>query len=248
MSPMQKVLRRQWVEAALRVLDQDRLPPEESLTQLAARLGVSKGSFYSHFRAGGRAELYEAVVQQWLADQAAALPGTAVGAVRDPLDRIRLIRASTVANAVRNGAMRRWAAAGSEPGAQAAADAVDEADQALDSYLVAALTDLGLTGAEPVALAAVLGAALQTPASQDGPDDFETLLIVVARAATLPQGGPLVEEAPGAAPGQVIRYTAEGRLTADEQAALNLIAKRLAGRRDAGEDDPGHGRRAADKA
>ena len=83
MSPVHKVTREDWVMASLSLLDQDRIPEEVSLTELCGILGVTKGSFYSHFRDGRLPALHAAVSSQWLRNRVATLPDAAVGAVRD---------------------------------------------------------------------------------------------------------------------------------------------------------------------
>ena len=230
MSPRTRVSRGAWVEAMLGMMDQGLVPAEISLTDLSRQLGMTKGSFYSHFGEDRRAELLAAVISEWRSTRIAALPETAVGSVRDPLDRLRMIRAAAAATAVRDGAMRRWAASkrpARDPAAaeviEAAAAAVDEVDRIVTGYLVPALVDLGFTGDEPAALAALLSAALREPVIAG---EFEVVLGVLARAAAYPQEGPPGEGGAGR------------ELTTEERRTLQRIATRLLAADTAAEELP----------
>jgi hypothetical protein len=221
MSPRSRVGRDDWVRALLGLLDQGRVPGEVSLTELSGLVGpgMTKGSFYSpmHFGSGGIAALHVAVITEWQRSRIAGLPDTTVGLVRDPLDRLRLIRAAAGAFAVRDDAMRRWAAtspaAVTKPARAAipkAAAAVAEVDRIVTNYLEPALVDLGLTGPESAAMARYLAAALRDPAVAGDEEQFNTVLGVLARAAEFPQDG------------------AARELTADERRALQRIQRFLA--------------------
>lgn len=231
---MSPVTREDWVDATLGLLDSGRLPPEVPLAEMCQLLGVGEESFYTHF--GDVGELRAAAAAQWRADRIAALPGPPAGAVRDPVDRIRMIQAALAGTAVRDAAMRRWAAADPAAAAEAA-----EADRVLASYLVAALTDLGLAGREPEAVAGVLAAALRT---EQG--NFEVVLGVLARAAVAPPGAPDVEGVAGAEPGQTVQFVAPpGGWTAAQREALTRIARLFAAGRGTEEPLPGPGREEA---
>ncbi len=249
MSPRSRVGRDDWVKALLRLLDEGRVPAEVSLTELSPLVGpgMTKGSFYSpmHFGRGGSgsngpppgsasrpasvtgiAALHAVVIAEWKRSRVAALPDATVGMVRDPLDRLHIIWAAAGASAVRDDAMRRWAATSPAAIAKparaaipAAAAAVAEVDKIVTSYLEAALVDLGLTGPESAALARYLAAALRDPAIAGNEKEFKTVLRVLARAAEFPQDGPSRE------------------LTADERRALRRIQRLLAAD-DAGQELP----------
>jgi AcrR family transcriptional regulator len=220
--PRTKTTRQKWVETTLALsLDQDRLPDEVSIEKvLAPALGVSKGSFYSHFREG-RPELHAEVISQWLRDQVAALPEITVGAVKDPLDRIRMIRAALASTAVRDGAMRRWAASD-----RSAAEAVAEADRTVTSRLERALTNLGFAAAEAAAVARWLAASLRSRAIADDQAAFDAILQVLGRAAE-------VNAIETVSDGEtVVLYPSGGQLTGEEQQALEHMAHLLTRRRD----------------
>ena len=216
------------MNAALGLLDSGRLPPEVSLAEMCHQLGVAEESFYSHFRDAG--ELCAAVAAQWLDDRIARLPEPAAGAVREPVDTIRMIQAALAGTATRDAAMRRWAGV-----APAAAAAAAEADRILTSRLMAALTDLGLAGREPEAVARVLATALQ---AEQG--SFEVVLGILVRSAAVLPEAPAVEAVPGAEPGQTVYFVAPPRgLTADEQAVLTRVARLFAAGRGTEEPLPG---------
>lgn len=224
------------MNAALSLLDSGRPPSEVSVAEMCRLLGVVEESFYGHFRDVG--EFHAAVAAHWLGDRIAGLPGPAAGIVRDPVDRIRMIRAALAGTAARDAAVRRWAA--TDPAAAAAAA---EAARVLTSHLKAALTDLGLADRESAALADWLAAALQVEAKALDREGFETLLAVWARAAAIPSEAPAVEAVPGAEPGQTVYFAAPPRgLTTDEQAALNQIARLFAAGRAAEQQLPGQDR------
>lgn len=230
MSPRQRVTRQGWVDATMRLsLDQDRLPAEVSVEALAGELDVTKGSFYSHFREK-RQELHAAVISQWFRERVAGLPDIAVGAVQDPLDRVRMIRAAIADTAVRDGAMRRWAASD-----RAAAEAVAEADQIVTSRLGRALTDLGFAAAESAALTRWLTAALSRRSIAEDQAGFDAVLAVLSRASVAPALDSL------ATADGIVLYTGGAGLGREEQLALQNVAALLAGRpgRDAVPPVPG---------
>jgi len=233
MSPRKVVQRQDWVQAMLAAMDEGRPPGDVSLNDLAGRLQVTKGSFYSHFR-DGAAELHEAVAQQWLAGVSASLPAPVVGAVRDPLVRIKMTRAAVAGGTARDRAMRRWAAA--EP---AAAAAVAEADRIFASYMAPALTDLGLIGPEADAIAGVLVASLH---ADEG--NFEAILAVIGRAAAVPAEAAAAKDAAG----RVVRFTAPRDLTAAERDLLTRVAMQFASGSDQASSGPDGGEAGANGA
>jgi len=200
------------------MLDAGRDPSKISILELGQRLSVTTGSFYNHFP-GGRAELDAALISQWKRERIAALPDTSVGAVHDPLDRLRMIRTAMAVTAVRDSTMRRRAAVD-----QSSAAAVAEADRIITSYLGHALADLGLTGRGPASLAGWLLPGLEFPPIAADKGSFETVLEILARAAA--QEGPVVGAvAEGDA---VVLYTVGRELQASQRMALQRLVRALA--------------------
>lgn len=225
------------MNAALGLLDSGRLPPEVPLAEICRQSGMTEESFHSQFRDAG--QLYAATAEKWLDDRITSLPGPAVGAAREPVDTIRMIQAALAGTAARDAAMTRWAAT-----APAAAAAVAEADRVLTSHLKAALTDLGLAGREPEAVAGVLAGALH--AEQES---FEVVLGILVRSAAVLPEAPAVETIPGAEPGHPVNFLAPpGGLTEDEQATLTRIARRFAAGRGTEEPLPHRNGKEADGA
>jgi AcrR family transcriptional regulator len=85
--------RERWEEAALVALERGGLAAV-AVEPLARDLGVTKGSFYWHFK--NRRELIAATVARWEAQHVDA-PLTALAGVEDPRERLRglLVRASS---------------------------------------------------------------------------------------------------------------------------------------------------------
>jgi len=228
-------------EGMLAALDEGR--HDISLKELCASLGVTTGSFYSHYR--DMAELHREVAGIWLRDRVAALDAPGDG-VRDPLDCLRRALAAAGDTAVRDGAMRRWATAVSASDAAwvesipAVAEAVAELDRAIEDYLTAAVTDLGFTGREPADLARWLAAALQVPARARDPEGLETVLGVWTRAVAFQPGGPAVVSS-DAAPDAIRLYTTASALPQGARQALQHVADLLQDAQHAGggPGDPG---------
>lgn len=76
-----------WSQAALAVLAEQGLTAV-AVEPLARRLGVTKGSFYWHFRS--RDQLLEAVLEHWAAAEQAAVFGK-LEAISDPRERLRAL-------------------------------------------------------------------------------------------------------------------------------------------------------------
>ena len=104
MTRKRRATREDWVAALMSMLDAGRDPSKISILDLGQRLSVTTGSFYNHFP-GGRAELDAALISQWKRERIAALPDTSVGAVHDPLDRLRMIR-TAMASPIRASTVR----------------------------------------------------------------------------------------------------------------------------------------------
>jgi AcrR family transcriptional regulator len=141
------VTRRDWIEAAYQELARAG-ERGVGINALAARLGVTKGSFYWHF--GDRAELMRALLDRWAHERTDEMLTLALGSTADPLERLRRIRALGRQVAPVDRAMRLWAQ--HDPGA---ADAVRHADRALLGHIAACLTGLGF-GEEEARLRALL--------------------------------------------------------------------------------------------
>jgi len=170
--PVKKTDKQQWLRAGLALLDgagvegyeqQDgqgsievtatgRYLPEVGLTEICALAALmnnlttlSKGSFYNHFH-DGLTEFYKAVIAAWREDRDQALERSQVTVIENPRDRLRVLRSCAEQTAVRDDAMRRWAAAAEagEKGAAEAASALTASNEAVLPILTAALSEVGL--------------------------------------------------------------------------------------------------------
>jgi AcrR family transcriptional regulator len=223
MSPRVKVTREDWISATLQLLAQGQVPASLSLSEQCARLGVTKGSFYSrgHFP-GGDADLYGAVIARWLEQNALGALAETMSAVRDPLDRLRLLRARAHDRAGLDGTMRQWAQsdAGVIAAVPEAATAVAEADGAVTAHVGQALGDLGY---QPDELS-VLG-PLVTSAVAEGrlePGAFDVLLAVLVRAA--PQRNHVEVIDVGGGPGRKILFALMENLGPEDLEAVRARA------------------------
>jgi AcrR family transcriptional regulator len=231
MSPLTKVTREQWIASTSGLLDQGRIPADLTLLQLCAHMGVTKGSFYSHF--SDLQNLYQEVIGRWLRDNASDSLASSMQAIRDPRDRLRLLRARALETAQRDGAMRRWASR--DP---VAAAAVTEVDTYVTAHVTSAIGDLGLPGEDAAVLAGVLvhafaGAYHASPSPpRADPVAFETLLAIVSRAAPAPgwagRGVAEVDVAAGAAPDEVVLFTLAKDLPPAARRDLRDRAQRFA--------------------
>ena len=230
MSPRTRITREQWLGAMSALLTEGLVPADIPLSELCQRMGVTKGSFYSHFP-GGLEELHREIIGRWRRESSADDLAANMQAIRDPRDRLRLLRARALQTAQRDGAMRRWGA--HDP---AAAAAMARADAEVISHAAGALQDLGLPGEEASLVAGVLvysfaGAHRTSPAApQSNPAQFETLLGILARAATAQAGqAPAgVDIAPGSAPDEVVLFTIAQGLPAEARRDLRDQAQRFA--------------------
>jgi AcrR family transcriptional regulator len=230
MSPRTRITREQWLAAMSALLGQGLVPADIPLSELCERMGVTKGSFYSHFP-GGLEELHREIIDRWQRESGADGLAATMQAIRDPQDRLRLLRARALQTAQRDGAMRRWGAR--DP---AAAAVVARADVDMLAHSASALQDLGLTGAEAVVMAAVLVHAFagahhaSAAAPQSDPARFEMLLGILTRAATARTGqaAATVDVTAGSAPDEVVLFTIARDLPAEARRKLRDQAQRFA--------------------
>ena len=132
---------RAWVDEATRVLGESGLAAIK-VESLARTLGVTKGSFYWHFK--DRAALVAAVVDQWETDHTEAIIRNATRG-RTPQERLRLL--------VDDVSARRGAGAGErqlylEAGREGVGPVVDRVIQRRLDYLADLLGQLGLSAEE----------------------------------------------------------------------------------------------------
>lgn len=235
MSRSTRLTRDNFIAGMFAALDQGHY--DISLTDLCTALGVTTGSFYSHF--GDMPELHSAVTDIWRRERIAALPDTSGDGVHEPLEILRKIREAAAASAERDSTMRRWAVT-SNPGsavgvkapawarsAPAVAEAVAEVDQIIADDLTRAVTDLGFTGGEATACARWLAAGLQVADTARDREGFEVFLNVLARAEAFTTQGPEVTSAAGEPDAVRIYATARG-LPEAERRALGEVARLLA--------------------
>jgi len=203
-----------WITAAMTLLARGASPAEMDVADLCAVMPqpLTRGSFNWHFRDGRLAALHRAVIARWLAERTAACD--AVRSVREPADRLRILRD---------------AAAGRDVHRQLTA-AVAEIDKTITAHLDAALSDMGFSGPEAAALAAALAAAFAAaapadPAAPTAPDAFEVLLAVLRRAAA-PAGAPGVQVLDGD-DGEVLLVLAARNVPPGQLAGLRRAARQF---------------------
>ncbi|MEW2352298.1 TetR/AcrR family transcriptional regulator [Spirillospora sp. NPDC029432] len=140
MTARTKVSRRDWIEAAYQELARAG-ERGVGINALAARLGVTKGSFYWHFK--DRPELMAALLDRWAHERTDEMLELALGSTGDPRERLRRIQALGRDVAPVDRAMRLWARHDA-----AAAEAVRHADRALLGHITACLDGLGFAPAD----------------------------------------------------------------------------------------------------
>jgi AcrR family transcriptional regulator len=230
MSPRTRITREQWLAAMSGLLADGLAPADLPLSDLCERLGVTKGSFYSHFP-GGVEELHREIIDRWARESDLSGLASAMHAIVDPRDRLRLLRARALESAQRDGAMRRWGAR-----YPAAAAAVAQADAEVTGHVDGALRDLGLAGADSGMMADVLVHAFigahhtssQPPLSN--PARLERLLDILTRAAVpaVAQAEGAVDVAAGSAPDEVVLFTIAQGLPSAARKELRDQAQRFA--------------------
>jgi AcrR family transcriptional regulator len=135
----ERIGREDWIREALVML------PDEGISgvrvePLALRLKVTKGSFYWHFK--DRAELHEAMLEQWLAIATREIivrVEAGGGTGREKLRRLIAISTAGKAPGRLETAMRGWAQQDSQ-----VARALASADRERIAYVVGLLLELGL--------------------------------------------------------------------------------------------------------
>jgi AcrR family transcriptional regulator len=243
---MSRITRERWIQAGYGLLAEGLVPADVPLRELWERLGVTKGSFYAHFRAsgdqpGGVAQLYAEIVARWAEDIGGESLTDMMTTVRSPLERLRLLRAWALKSAVRDGSMRRWA--DRDP---VVAAAVRDADTAVTGHVTQALRDMGFTESDAAVLAAVLVSAFvgayHTAASAPRPDParFEALLGILIRSAATEFAAPPgdVATAPGADDDRAVLFRVAPQLPPAAIRQLAHQATRFARDQAAQQDDP----------
>ncbi|MDL4773193.1 TetR/AcrR family transcriptional regulator [Actinomadura xylanilytica] len=137
-----RTTRRDWVEAAYDELVRSG-ERGIAINGLAARLGVTKGSFYWHF--DDRADLVQAILDRWGNERTDEMLGLRLGSTADPRERLRRIQALAREVAPIDRAMRLWAQHDEQ-----VADAVRRADRSLLRHVGECLGGLGFGPADAV--------------------------------------------------------------------------------------------------
>lgn len=175
---------RDWIEAALRHIAKANVD-DIRVEELARELGVTKGSFYWHFR--NRQHLVERVLEHWMDRATIQVTRWARSEDARGVERLcRLLSLPALTPPDKKGAdielaVRSWARR-----EKLAADTVREVDRIRFDYFVELMSDLGLEGDEArrraaIAQAFMLGEALlQTTAAVE-----QRLIAVRAFAAML---------------------------------------------------------------
>ena len=135
-SATSRLSRETWVAGAIEVIAESGLDAV-AVEPLAARLGVTKGSFYWHF--GGRADLIEAVLATWEQTATGAVIANLVP-IADPRERLRAILTLTISHGNDQRAELALLGAASDPNVAAAIGRVNEARL---GFLTQIFTDLG---------------------------------------------------------------------------------------------------------
>jgi hypothetical protein len=234
MSPPQKWTRQTWIDTATGMVDDGVNLGEVNLQRLLDASGASKNSFYNNFRGPARgdlSELYAEVIRWWKVQRVPAILDTLLNGVQSPVERLRILRSLLAGNAVRDEAMRRWAATNRD-----VADAVAEGDKAIACHLIDALRELGYQDNEAEDWAEVVVAIIQSVR----PQAYETLLRKLDPAAGEQQRH-AVGIAPGSVPDELVIYTIAQKLPPQALSQLRANAQQFAESVRAGGTQPGTG-------
>ena len=143
---MDKRLNRQrWLDAGLEQVAAQG-PGGVRIMQIAQQLGVTKGSFYWHFR--DLAGFQEALLQEWESSRTQQLIARVEGTAADPIAKLRTLMAATIGSDMRLAqAVRVWAT--TDP---VAAAAVARVDHERLTYLAGLLREVGWAKADATTL------------------------------------------------------------------------------------------------
>ena len=183
MTSRTRVARRDWIEAAYQELARAG-ERGVAINALAARLGVTKGSFYWHFK--DRSELMRALLDRWAHERTDEFLALALGSTSDPLERLRRIQALGHEIAPIDRAMRSWAQHAPE-----ADEAVRHADRVLLGHIAACLDELGFSPGEARLRALLMlrawvgGYLVPSPDGAEPPGAERTLKIFLANPADI---------------------------------------------------------------
>jgi hypothetical protein len=218
-APPRKWTKQSWIDTATSMVDAGANLGEVKLQQLLDANGAAKNSFYNNFQ-GGLPELHAEVITWWKAQRVPPVLETALGAVENPVERLRILRSILAGNAVRDEAIRRWAV--TDP---AAAQAVTDGDAAIAGHALQALHQLGYQGTEAEDWAEVIVTVIQSIQ----PRAYETLL---GKLDTAPARRQLhtgaVAIAPGAVPDELVIYSIAQALPPPALSELRASAQQFA--------------------
>lgn len=171
-----------WIDSGLKLLA-ERGIDEMRITDIAASLGVTKGSFYWHFR--DRGEFLRFLAERWATESTADRLTRIAAATHDPHERLRLVRVQGRDLAPTDRAMREWSRQDAD-----VADAVARADRQVHEFLKACFVDLGFESVDAdlrarTLLYAFVGQYLVRLDDGTGSDASERLVaLLVASSAT----------------------------------------------------------------
>lgn len=159
----QTVGRAEWVAAALGVLVADGID-QVRVERLARRLGITKGSFYHHFR--DRADLHAAMLETWRQDMVNAVRAD-LDTIADPRERFRRMMRLPLEDSRApldvDVAIRLWARR--DAGVRAV---LDEVEAARIAYMARVMAECGVPAESLQQRAALAYAFLRT---SDSPRD-----------------------------------------------------------------------------
>ena len=220
MAPPRKWTRQSWIDTATTMVTGGANLGEVRLQQLLDANGAAKNSFYNNFD-GGLPELHGEVITWWKAQRVPPILDAALGAVANPVEKLRILRSVLAGNATRDEAMRRWAV--TDP---AVADAVTEGDRAIAGHAITALHELGYQGTEADDWAELIVAVIQSVR----PRAYETLLgkLETTAAGRQKPYASAVSIAPGMVPDELVIYGIAQNLPPDALSQLRANAQEFA--------------------